>query len=436
MPSESAVVVDEIGTLPAALAELIAALQTEPRDEVAKSAQELVIPAGERNTRLTSLAGTMRHRGMSEKAILAALLATDAQSCKPPLGGREVRRIAASVARYAPDEVPAAPDLPADGPRLPITSVRDLAKLQPEAAPAVVPGYIYFNSITDLTAHPKMGKTTLLVAMAGAVATGRPFLELDVNRGAVLYLTEENHSTFLSAVRRVGADGAEDLYVVFRRDAYELSWPQICAQVAQYCLELGVVLVVVDTLSDWAGLKGDEENSAGAALQAVQPLRDLAGLPNVSVVTARHERKSGGAIGRSARGSSQFTGAVDVVLLLRDANTKDRRTLEAISRFDDTPGIVVMELVDGQFRSLGGDEELHNAQQEREIFDRVPEGRVQALTVEEIAAATKWSAATVRRRLNELVRRGAVCEQQGVVAGRQATAIGYWRPGADEAQGQ
>lgn len=428
---------DEIADLPPALADLLANLQSERRGVAGKSETELVISAGERNTRLTSLAGTMRRRGMTEQAIVAALLETDAQACRPPLGEREVRRIAASVARYAPDEVPTTPAVAADeSPRLPITSVRDLAKREPETAPAVIPGYLYVNSISDLTAHPKMGKTTLLVAMAGAVATGKAFLELDVRRGAVLYLSEENHSTLLSAVRRIGAEEAAELYVIFRRDAYGLSWPEICAQVKQFCLELGVVLVVVDTLSDWAGLRGDEENSAGAALQAIQPLRELAGLPNLSIVVARHERKSGGAIGRSARGSSQFTGAVDVVLLLRDSNTKNRRTLEAISRFDDTPDAVTMELVEGEFKSLGGTENIRDAEQEREILELVPYGFEHAVTADDVAAKTKWSVATVRRRLAELVRRNHVLEQVGAVPSRQATAVGYWRPTEEEAKGQ
>ena len=57
---------------------------------------------GSRNSALTSLAGTMRRRGMSEEAMTAALLVDNAQRCVPPLPDHEVRRIAQSVARYAP----------------------------------------------------------------------------------------------------------------------------------------------------------------------------------------------------------------------------------------------------------------------------------------------------------------------------------------------
>jgi Bifunctional DNA primase/polymerase, N-terminal/Protein of unknown function (DUF3987)/Primase C terminal 1 (PriCT-1) len=62
------------------------------------------IPDGERDVKLTSLAGSMRNRGMSEKEMLAALLVVNADRCKPPLPASKVEKIAASVARYAPGE--------------------------------------------------------------------------------------------------------------------------------------------------------------------------------------------------------------------------------------------------------------------------------------------------------------------------------------------
>jgi putative DNA primase/helicase len=61
-----------------------------------------VIPEGQRNHTLASMAGTMRRRGMTEPEILAALLVANAERCQPPLPEAEVRAIAASVARYAP----------------------------------------------------------------------------------------------------------------------------------------------------------------------------------------------------------------------------------------------------------------------------------------------------------------------------------------------
>ncbi|MBL1216602.1 MAG: hypothetical protein D8M59_03820 [Planctomycetes bacterium] len=61
-----------------------------------------LIPEGNRNATLTSMAGSMRRRGMSESAILAALHQTNQEQCQPPLDDREVQKIAESVSRYEP----------------------------------------------------------------------------------------------------------------------------------------------------------------------------------------------------------------------------------------------------------------------------------------------------------------------------------------------
>ena len=71
------------------------------------------IANGARNDTLTSLAGTMRRRGMSEDAIFAALLVEN-QRCVPPLDEDEVQGIAQSVGGYDPAPAPP-PDDPPEG---------------------------------------------------------------------------------------------------------------------------------------------------------------------------------------------------------------------------------------------------------------------------------------------------------------------------------
>ena len=73
------------------------------------TAQENRIQEGQRNLSLTSLAGSMRRRGMTGAAIKAALLEENRQRCNPPLPEAEVRRIAESVASYQPAEKAADP---------------------------------------------------------------------------------------------------------------------------------------------------------------------------------------------------------------------------------------------------------------------------------------------------------------------------------------
>jgi len=60
------------------------------------------IGEGKRNTHLASLAGSMRRRNMSPKAVEDALLAENSEHCDPPLPEEEVKTIARSIARYSP----------------------------------------------------------------------------------------------------------------------------------------------------------------------------------------------------------------------------------------------------------------------------------------------------------------------------------------------
>lgn len=71
-----------------------------------------MIGPGGRNETLTSLAGTMRNRGMSQAAIFAALQAENTQRFDPPLDDAEVASIAASISSYDPAGGPCQASLP------------------------------------------------------------------------------------------------------------------------------------------------------------------------------------------------------------------------------------------------------------------------------------------------------------------------------------
>ncbi|MFN8123639.1 MAG: primase alpha helix C-terminal domain-containing protein, partial [Thermoleophilia bacterium] len=99
MPPEGA-----LGEMPDAL--IHAFLERRPR--TAADTEGDPIPEGGRNAALTSLAGTMRRRGMTAAAIAAALHAENTERCNPPLPEEEVDTIARSVASYPAAEAPKA----------------------------------------------------------------------------------------------------------------------------------------------------------------------------------------------------------------------------------------------------------------------------------------------------------------------------------------
>lgn len=91
---------EPIAAMPAWLAGLLPENKREPAQPVGDE-----IPKGERDATFTSLAGTMRRRGLSEAAILAALRETNTERCRPPLAEAQLAKIARSVSRYEPEAV-------------------------------------------------------------------------------------------------------------------------------------------------------------------------------------------------------------------------------------------------------------------------------------------------------------------------------------------
>jgi hypothetical protein len=116
------------------LTRLAAALRRKPAMPAANVRK---FSSGQRNNRLTSLAGKMRRNGASREGIEAALLEENQGECDPPLLEAEVRKIAESVARYAPSD-----DLRMDSQRI-WSNVISFTTAEPDSVPAdCLPGWL------------------------------------------------------------------------------------------------------------------------------------------------------------------------------------------------------------------------------------------------------------------------------------------------------
>jgi hypothetical protein len=125
----------------------------------------------------------------------------------------------------------------------------------------------------------------------------------------------------------------------------------LARQIEQLCAQLKIGWLVVDTFYAIAGLTGDDENKAGAASQALAPLRRIAGVLDCAVSLGRHTRKMGGNIGESGRGSSALTGDADIICELKrlpGSHKIQRRQLEFTGRIE--PGGFEIELCNGKYR--------------------------------------------------------------------------------------
>lgn len=87
----------DIAGLPLWLEELI--VSKPAQEQKNGSDNDDLIPEGERNSRLASIAGSLHHK-LSSEALEVALLEENKQRCNPPLDDKEVLNIAKSISKY------------------------------------------------------------------------------------------------------------------------------------------------------------------------------------------------------------------------------------------------------------------------------------------------------------------------------------------------
>ena len=288
---------------------------------------------------------------------------------------------------------------------IPYVTALEIAASTSEKPDWLVPGFVALQAITEIDgAIKRSGKTTWITHLVAAVLDGGYFLGQPTRKTKVVYITEQQRGPFREALNRAGLIGrGDELRIVCRRDVAHMPWPELVAIVAADARRDGFGLLIVDTLAVLAGIR--EENDAGAAALAMQPLQDAAH-DGLAVIVARHERKGGGVVGESARGSSAFAGDADIILQLRrpEGNQPStRRVIESLSRYDETPEKIVVDLIDEGYVLLGDSEAVALADALRIVSAHIGgEFEQKEVDLDELAEEGDIPRATVRRAVREL----------------------------------
>jgi DNA-binding transcriptional ArsR family regulator len=209
-----------------------------------------------------------------------------------------------------------------------------------------VDGLIARGTITLLGAHPKAGKTTLLIHAC------REWLQQNLR---VVYLSEDSRAIWRERVKRFPELGALILNAIPR--AHPENW-------ARAVRELEPDIVIVDTLRRFMPPK-DENDSASVSL-ALAPFVDLQQkLPRTAIVLVHHTKKSLSSDGEitDIAGSHAFTAEVDAILLLAPVKEQKRqRVLTPIAGrlWTLSPEPLVLELSEdgSEYRVVGTAEEV------------------------------------------------------------------------------
>jgi putative DNA primase/helicase len=458
---------DELPLPPAWLLDLLnPTRQREPRSAVAPAANR--IPDGQRNSALTSLAGTMRRVGMSQAEILAALQTANANRCVPPLDAEEVERIAQSVAGYAPDARAVAKVETGESParaKLPASPVLvNLADVTPRKVNWLWPMRIPVGKLTIVAGEPGLGKSFLTMDLAAHVTTGRPWPDCADNpgtrmpAGSVVLLSAEDdlEDTVRPRLDAAGADVSKvtALQGVEYGDAGNPT-RQRCFNLEQDlpALELAIQaqpncqLVIIDPITAYLGETDSHKNAEIRGL--LKPLSDLAAQYGVAVVCVSHLNKASGTKAmHRVTGSLAFIAAARAGwLVAADPDDAGRRLLLPIkNNLAENIGGLAYRITDCALAwelgavTMSADDALSDEPGEHRpmaidpvqwLADLLAEGPLPKRDIDESAAANMLSSAMVRRAKNRL---GVVARKEGFESGSRWIWFlpGYAPPDAAE----
>ncbi|OGQ50779.1 MAG: hypothetical protein A3J24_01525 [Deltaproteobacteria bacterium RIFCSPLOWO2_02_FULL_53_8] len=291
------------------------------------------IMEGERNSRFTSLAGSMRRRNMSEGAILAALREENRRCC-PPLEDREVEQIARSVAKYEPEPLPVPGLIQRSLEKISIENIRD-AELQ--APTYAVTQLVPEREVTLLGGHGGAGKSILALAQGAHYAAGASWSGFDVRGGRVTYISlEDPGPLIIYRLKKVCeaydlplSSVIENLTIL---DGSEADGA-LCVETNEYGVRSVVMtplfeevkaavkgcgLIIIDNASD---AYGADENSRRQVRRFIRELRSLARENNAGLLLLAHIDKTAaryGANGNTYSGSTAWHNSVRSRLALTE----------------------------------------------------------------------------------------------------------------------
>jgi hypothetical protein len=308
-------------------------------------------------------------------------------------------------------------------------TARQLAEDTPEEVDWIAEALgVGLGTVTELDGKPKSaGKTTLALHLVRCVRHGAEFLGQPTRRSAVVYLTEQTGTSFRTALRRADLLDADDLHCLTWAQVRGRPWGEVVQLAVSYAHQVGAELLIVDTLGRFAGLAGDAENTSGAAMEAMGWLQ-AAAADGLAVVVCRHERKAGGDVGDSGRGSNQFTGDVDTVFALRRAQGDGRptvRVLHGLSRFEHIPETQVIDWTPAGYIVLGDQTAYAAAEAGRAVLDSLPTTAVLAWTQDTLQERTGLRRTVMQAALKTLI---AADEVRREGQGKKGDPFTYWRP--------
>jgi len=315
-------------------------LQAEKREKNPVGEGEIV--EGERNGRLTSLAGSARSQGCGDQEILALLLTANEERVRPPLPRHEIETIVKSVLRYPVEHAKTLSDLEAEVMEKDIPFLFSGADVTPSSRlriPWVAEGRYAKGYLTVCVAKGGVGKTLFMFSDLLGISAGRDLLGYGAKiekTNTWLHSTEDSRMDLerrLLAARQahgISAEDASGFYLSSGRDmGFNLAFMEK-GKVVKNLVDIEVIKKTIRrnsiglfAIDPFSGAHGLDENSNAHMVFVKNILNEIAEETGCAVIAVHHARKSSSDGVEASRGASALTDGARTVLMFSEFTKED-----------------------------------------------------------------------------------------------------------------
>ena len=247
------------------------------------------IPEGSRNDTLFRLACSLREKGLTESAILAALREVNEKQCIPPLDEEELIRTFNSAMGYPPGELRVTQSAKADFAQT-SAEIICLDDVEEEEVEWLWYPYIPLGKITLIQGDPGDGKTTVVLNLAADISTGRALPGVEpADPGNVIYQTAEDGLADTIKPRLVAANA--DCKRIFVIDESKKGLSLLDSRIEEAMEKIRPRLFIIDPLQAYLG--GDVDmHRANEVRPILKRVGALAEKYNCAVILIMHLSKA------------------------------------------------------------------------------------------------------------------------------------------------
>jgi len=295
-----------------------------------------------------------------------------------------------------------------------VRTVEEVISEAGEKVPWVIENLLARGAVTEFSGLAKKGgKTTFWCYAIAAGARGEDHAGFATESAKYLYLTEQGNN-FAEALRGSGLEEHPDhISIVQFKDVSAVGWKTLIESAGAEAKRRNLDVLIVDTFTVFAHLKGSEENESGVIAERMRVLNLVAQRYNIAVVLIRHAGKDG-----TPRGSSAFEGVADICVTIARPEGRHAPTVRKIAgvgRYGEWERNI--QLTEGGYISLGTDDKIEFRRAVRFAKSVLPDSPESGMKKQEMLDKREGddkniAARTLDRALEWLVEQGDVGEKQ------------------------